>query len=130
MDKGVEKPKQKEKPKKKMPRILLLDPSDDEESEGVDPTYDIGDFVVVQYMSSTGLVFYAAVVNDVNKVDDMYSVIFYKCRGKKYFLFDEEDDDEIGIECIMGKLPPPHFSQKFEEIYYYFDCSNYDVKFE
>ena len=55
---------------------------------------------------------------------------FINEKVKKYFLFDEEDEDEIGAECIKGKLPVPDHKEKLDEVYYFFDCSKYSIKFE
>ena len=94
-------------------------------------SYDKGDFVVFQYQRKMEIIYFVAVITDVNEEDELYQVSFYKCRGKKYFLFDQTDTDEIGIECIKGELPEPNFTQKLEAVYYYFDCSKYKIcKFE
>ena len=65
-------------------------------------TYDVGDFIVVQYMCKgrSDLVYYAAMITEVDEEEEMYKVSFYKKKGKQYFLFDEDDDDEIGAGCI------------------------------
>ena len=49
---------------------------------------------------------YVAVVTSVNN-DEMFAVLFFRCNRKKYFIFDENDHDEVGAECIFKKLPPP-----------------------
>ena len=33
----------------------------------------------------------------------MFTVLFFKCYGKKYFILDENDHDKVGAECILKK---------------------------
>ena len=44
------------------------------------------------------------------------------CNGKKYFIFDENDHDKVGAECIFKELPPPEIKQKLDQVYYHFNC--------
>ena len=38
------------------------------------------------------------------------------CNGKKYFIFDENDHDKVGAECIFKELPPPEIKQKLDQV--------------
>ena len=107
--------------------------SDDESSEDdndVDFEFrDIvhGDYIVVQYAGKCNVVYYATVAASVNN-DKIFTVSFFKCNGKKYFISDENDHDEVSAECIFRELPPPEIKQKLYQIYYYFNCV--DLKIE
>ena len=45
-----------------------------------------GDYVVVQYAGKCNVIYYAGVVTSVNN-DEMFTVSFFKCNGKKVFHF-------------------------------------------
>ena len=83
----------------------------------------------VQYQGKRHAMYFSAVITEVDE-DEMYHVTFYKCNGKDFFLFDEEDTDLIGVECIKCVLEPPDVTQKKEEVYYTFDYSKYNIKLE
>ena len=87
----------KSKLKSKTPRIVLKERniselSDDKSSvddNNVDFEFsDIvnGDYVVVQYAGKCNVIYYAGVVKSVNN-DEMFTVSFFKCNGKKVFHF-------------------------------------------
>ena len=49
----------------------------------------------------------------------MFTVSFFTCNRKKYFIFDENDHDEVGAKCTSKKLPPPEIKQKLDQVYYF-----------
>ena len=88
-----------------------------------------GDYVIVKYAGKRRKLYSAAVVNEVHADEDMHVVAFFKCNGKYVFLFDEKDTDEVGVECILAKLPAPEIKQKLDVWYYYVDFHR-DLKLE
>ena len=61
---------------------------------------------------------HVAVVTSV-KNDEMFTVSFFTCNRKKYFIFDENDHDEVGAKCTSKKLPPTEIKQKLDQVYYF-----------
>ena len=49
---------------------------------------------------------------------------------KRYFIFDENDHDEVGTECIFKKLPPPEIKQKLDQIFYYLTCVDFKIELQ
>ena len=49
----------------------------------------------------------------------MFTVSFFTCNRKKYFIFYENDHDEVGAKCTSKKLPPPKIKQKLDQVYYF-----------
>ena len=60
----------------------------------------------------------------------MFTVSCFKCNGKKYFILDENDHDEVGAECILKKLPPLEIKQKLDQAYYYFNCVDLNIELQ
>ena len=54
----------------------------------------------------------------------MFTVLFFKCYGKKYFILDENDHDKVGAECILKK------KQKLEQVYYYFNSVDLNTELQ
>ena len=81
--------------------------------------------MLIQYAGKRNVV-YAAVVTSVNN-DEMVTVSFFQCNGKKYFIFDKNDHYEVGAKCILEKLPPPEIKQNLDQLYYYFNCVDLNI---
>ena len=54
----------------------------------------------------------------------------FKCNGKKYLIFDENDYKQVGAECIFKKLSPPEIKQRLEQLYYYFNCVDLNIELQ
>ena len=54
----------------------------------------------------------------------------FKCNGKKYLIFDENDFQQVGAECIFKKLSPPEIKQRLEQLYYYFNCVDLNIELQ
>ena len=125
----------KAKLKSKTPWIILSESgniselSDDESSED-DNNVDFefsgianGIYVVVHYAGKRN-VYDAAIVTSVNN-DEMFNVSLFKCNGKKYFIFDENDHNKVGADFVYKKLTPPEIKQELDQVYYYFNCVDF-----
>ena len=117
--------------RKQRPQIILKNIAESKseseseiEGEMESEQYNEGQYIVVQYQGKRDILYFAAVITELD--EELYHVTFYKRKGKDYFLYDEDDVDEIGIECIKGTLSPPDIKQKLN-VYYLFNYSQYNI---
>ena len=112
-------------------KLCCMDDADDSSDDDVDikMSLDEGDYVIVQYAGKKNIVYYAAVITAV-KGEDMYEMMFFHRNGKKSFLLEEEDTDEIGEECVFRKLSPPREEWKTDRVYYYFSYGTYGIELQ
>ena len=89
-----------------------------------------GDYVVVQYARKCNVVYYAAVVTSVNN-DEMFTVSFFKCNGKKKISF--------FMKIIMMKLVLNLYFKNFhylksnknlDQVHYYFNCVDLNIELQ
>ena len=127
------------KQRKIQPKHLLInrkvdeDSSDEDSDSGYESDSDVdfdaqekyneGDYVIIQYTKGkkNGIVYFAAVIDSVDSENELFGVSFFKKSSAGFFLHNENDKDEIGIECILRRLPVPDIKQKKDQLYYFFD---------